>query len=237
MLTLLLGFLAGSLTSLSPCVLPALPIVMGSAAQRSRFAPLALAGGMVLSFTIVGVTLASAGSMLGVPPGALRLGAAILLVTAGVTMLSTTLQDWLAHVLAPLASRASSLAQSPRLAGIGGQFALGALLGVVWSPCTGPTLGAAVGLAAQAGGGIRAAVIMLAFGIGASLPLLAIAYASRAVLSRRATTTWIGTRGKAIFGGALTLVGVAILLGLDKIAEAQLLDILPAWWTDTITRF
>ena len=54
----LLAYAAGALTILSPCVLPLVPIVLGSAAQRHRLGPLALAAGLVGSFTIVGFAVA-----------------------------------------------------------------------------------------------------------------------------------------------------------------------------------
>lgn len=237
MLSYPLSFLAGLLTSLSPCVLPALPLVVGSAAQRHRFGPLALAGGMIVSFTLVGVTLSSAGHLLGLNGSALRIVAALFLLAAGLTMLSTRLQGVSARVLGPLASRASQLGASRRLSGPWGQFAMGALLGAVWSPCTGPTLGAAVGLATQAGGTLPAANIMLVFGIGASIPLLAVAYLARGAFLSRGGAAWLGARGKALFGVILVGVGVAILFGVDKIVETALLSALPDWWVDMITRY
>ena len=232
-----LSFLAGLLTSLSPCVLPALPIVVGSAAQRHRIAPVALAAGMIASFTAIGVALASAGAVVGIGGSELRIGAALLLVASGGVLLSKRLQALFSSALAPLAGRASHLANSERLSGLGGQVLLGGLLGAVWSPCTGPTLGAAVGLAAQAGGGFAATSMMFVFGVGAALPLLAIAYLARRVMVHQLGLEWLGSAGKTAFGGALALVGFAILLGFDKTLEAALLNTLPAWWVDAITRF
>ncbi|UCF68461.1 MAG: sulfite exporter TauE/SafE family protein, partial [Acidobacteriota bacterium] len=196
MLAYIFSFVAGLLTSLSPCVLPALPIVVGSAAQRHRLAPIAVAGGMISAFTVLGVALASTGTLLGVTGSTLRLTAAVLLVASGAVLLSARLQTLISRLLSPLSQRASRLAGSQRLSGPGGQFLLGGLLGVVWSPCTAPTLGAAVGLVAQAGGGLEAASLMSVFGIGAALPLLAVAYVARFFMSRRAGLQWIGSAGK-----------------------------------------
>lgn len=237
MLTLLFAFAAGLLTSLSPCVLPALPIVVGSAGLRHRAGPLALAAGLVLSFVVVGVALASGGQLLGLDGDWLRRLAAIGLLAAGSTLLIPHLQDRFTLALAPLAGWAARKSGSVDSdAGWGGQLGLGALLGLVWSPCTGPTLGAAVGLAAQGGVG-RAAAVMLVFGVGAALPLLGAAYAARAFRDRLTLLRTVGGSGKLLLGTVLVVVGAAVGLGWDKRVEAWLLTHLPAGWIDLITRF
>lgn len=237
MLTLALALLAGLLTSLSPCVLPALPLVVGSARLGHRAGPLALIGGMIASFVVLGVTLASAGGALGLDALWIRRVAAVGLVAAGVFLWSTFLQDRLSTGLAPLTNWAARRSGSSLGAhGLGGQVAIGALLGALWSPCTGPTLGAAVGLAAQ-GSVPRAALVMLAFGVGAGLPLLGAAYATRAFGSRLRLLGELGGRAKKPFAAILVAVGVAVAFGLDKRLEALLLDRLPDGWIDLVTRF
>ena len=62
------GLLAGALSTLSPCVLPLIPIVIGTASTAHRYGPLALAGGLSLSFAVLGTVLAYAGTALGLPP-------------------------------------------------------------------------------------------------------------------------------------------------------------------------
>lgn len=227
-----LSLVAGLLTALSPCVLPALPIVVGSAAGR-RHGPLALAAGLAIAFTVIGVALAATGAVAGLSESAVRRVAAGTLVLAGVAMLSARLQLALSRLASPLASRAAML--SSRVgSGLAGQFAIGALLGAIWSPCVGPTLGAAVGLASSAGAGsiIRASASMFAFGVGSTLPLLATAYASRRMLSARSVLLTAGTKGKLVLGGMLVSMGVLVLFGLDKQIEASVLTRLPQWWID-----
>jgi cytochrome c biogenesis protein CcdA len=137
--------------------------------------------------------------------------------------------------VSPLASTAATLSTKAG-DGLAGQFAIGALLGAGWSPCAGPTLGAAVGLASSAAVGsiLPAAAMMFAFGAGASLPLLATAYASRRMLSARPMLLLVGTRGKLVFGAMLLCVGGLTLFGWDKQLEASLLDRLPQWWIDVL---
>lgn len=233
MFSLSLSFAAGLLTALSPCVLPALPIIVGSAAASRRHGPLALAAGLVVSFTLVGMAIASAGSFLGFSEDAVRAAAGAMLVLAGVVLLSARFQDMLSRRLSPVASAAAT-ATTRVGSGLGGQFAIGAMLGAVWSPCVGPTLGAAIGLAASGDSLGRSAGLMFAFGVGSATPLLAIAYFSRQMMARRGRLTAVASRGKRIFGGALVVMGAFVFFGLDRLVEAAVLARLPQWWIDLL---
>lgn len=228
-----LSLVAGLLTSLSPCVLPALPIVVGSAAADRRHGPLALAAGLVVAFTVIGVVLAGASTTLGVTDVHVRRGAAVMLIAAGAVLLSPRLQDVLARAASPLASAAAKTAAGTGR-GLGGQFVVGALLGAVWSPCVGPTLGAAVGLAAGGDSLGEATLMMFLFGVGSAIPLVATAYASRRVLARRGALLRSAATGKRVFGVTLVLMGAAVVAGLDKMIEAAILDHLPQWWINLI---
>jgi cytochrome c biogenesis protein CcdA len=111
----------------------------------------------------------------------------------------------------------------PRPLGVGGQFLVGVLLGAVWSPCVGPTLGAASVLAAQRGDLASVAGVMITFGLGATLPLLLLSRVSREVLMRwRGQMMQVGTAGKALLGVASLAVSVLILSGLDRTFETAL---------------
>lgn len=232
LVALALAFVAGLLTALSPCVLPLLPLVMGSAA-RNRYGPTALAAGFVTTFTVIGVLLASLGAALGLSDTIVRSTSAALLVAAGVLMISHRLQDLAGRWLSPLASASTRL--SPRTDhGIGSQFLVGALLGGIWSPCVGPTLGAAMGLATQSDTVAQAAAVMAAFGLGSATLLLAAGYASRAVIGQRLRLLQAGERGRRVFGIALLVVGAAVASGTDKVVESVVLARLPQWWIDLL---
>jgi cytochrome c biogenesis protein CcdA len=232
LVTLALAFVAGLLTALSPCVLPLLPLVMGSAA-RNPYGPTALATGFVTTFTVIGVLLASLGTALGLSDTIVRSISAALLVAAGVLMISHRLQDRVGRWLSPLASATARL--SPRTdRGIGSQFFVGALLGGVWSPCVGPTLGAALGLATRSETLAHAAAIMAAFGLGSATLLLAAGYASRAVIGQRLRLLQAGERGRLVFGVLLLLVGASVATGIDKLLESAVLARLPQWWVEVL---
>lgn len=232
LVALALAFVAGLLTALSPCVLPLLPLVMGSAA-RNRYGPAALAAGFVTAFTAIGVVLASLGTALGPSDAIVRSTSAALLIAAGVLMLSHRLQDAAGRWLSPIASASAGLS-SRAGQGNGAQFFVGALLGGVWSPCVGPTLGAALGLAARSETLARATAIMAAFGLGSAALLLAAGYASRAVVGQRLRLLQAGETGRRAFGIALLGVGAAVASGLDKVIESLALAQLPQWWIDLL---
>lgn len=229
-----LSFAAGALSSLSPCVLPLLPLVAASALREHRHGPLAPAAGLVVASAATGLGLASAGFSLGLDRDVVRSVAATLMAGAGVVLLVGRLQEAMAGLLAPVAAGAGVLT-ARRPAGLGGQFVLGALLGVVWTPCTGPTLAAAATLAARSENLGRAAIVMLAFGVGAVVPLLALAYGSRRVLTGSARLATLAAIGKPVMGAALLLVGVLTLAGADKAIEAWMVARMPDWLVDLTT--
>ena len=232
-----LAYAAGALTILSPCVLPLVPIVLSSAAQRHRLAPLALAAGLVVAFTTTGFVVAAFGQALGIDTLAVRAAGAAVLCVAGVVLVSQRAQDALARLATPLAAWATRRQDAlDARAGLWGQAAVGALLGVVWAPCVGPTLGAAVALAAEGRDLGDVLIVMIAFGLGIATVLLLIAFAARGVLARwRGRVMTAGGRGKAVLGVLLILIGAAILTGLDRRIEAFVLDHLPERVTEWST--
>jgi len=235
---MLLALLAGTLTTLSPCVLPVLPIVLLGAIDEHRFGPVVLAGGMATTFAALGIVLSGAGWALDVSGDAVRAAAAILMVLFGVVLLSGVLQHRFTALATPVADRFNRVLERYTPEGLGGQFALGALLGAVWTPCSGPTLGAAVSLAANSQTVARAAAVMAFFGVGASLPLVALAYGSRQALrSRRDLLLRLGRFAKPGLGAVMLAVGLLVLLGWDKVIEAAFVGAMPDWLVGITTRY
>lgn len=238
MATIGLAFLAGVLSILSPCVLPLVPMVLGGALSEHKWGPAALAGGLALSFTAIGVFIALFGFALGLDAGVFRYAAAVLMILLGALLLLPGMQVRLATAAGPAANWTEQRFGGFSTAGLGGQFAVGLLLGAVWAPCVGPTLGAASLLAAQGENLGRVSATMLAFGVGAAAPLLALGLLSRETIMRwRGRMMSGGKVGKAVMGGLLVLVGLAILTGWDKQIEIALTAASPAWLIDLTTRF
>jgi cytochrome c-type biogenesis protein len=233
-----LALLAGLLSTLSPCVLPLVPIVVATALGEHRLGPVALAAGLALSFVVIGLLVATVGFAAGLDQDVFRSVAAVLLIVVGGVLLVPRLQLRLASAAGPIGNWAQAQAGGFLTRGLGGQLAVGVLLGAVWTPCVGPTLGAASVLAARAENLTYVALTMLAFGIGAALPLLAIGMMSREALMRwRNRLLAAGSSGKTLLGVLLVATGALILTGLDKRVETILVDASPAWLTEFTTRF
>lgn len=231
-----LAYAAGALTILSPCVLPLVPIVLGSAAQAHPRGPLALAGGLVASFTLTGFLLATIGAASGFDGDWVRLLGAGLLIAAGAALVIPAAQGLLTRAATPLADWANARKAGMERYGLAGQAAIGVLLGLVWSPCVGPTLGAATVLAAQGENLTMVALTMAAFGLGIASVLLVLAFATRSLLAKwRGRLLSAGGTGKRVLGGLLVVVGLLIVTGGDKLVEGALVTVSPDWLVDLTT--
>jgi cytochrome c-type biogenesis protein len=235
---LVLSFVAGVLSVLSPCVLPLLPIVLGAAATKQKWGPVALAAGLAVSFVAIGLFVATIGFSIGLDADVFRYVAAVLMLAVGVVLMVPRLQTAFAVAGGPLANWSHERLDGADTGSVAGQFAVGLLLGAVWSPCVGPTLGAASLLAAQGRDLGQVALTMFVFGLGAAVPLLALGMASREVMMRwRQRLAAAGPGLKMGFGAILVAVGLLALTGLDKRVETALVEASPQWLTDLTTRF
>jgi cytochrome c biogenesis protein CcdA len=232
-LELLLAYLAGILTLINPCVLPVLPIVLASSLHQDRRAPVALAAGLSLSFVVLGLGVTAIGPALGLDSDLVARSAALVMVGFGLIMLVPAFSERFAAATAGLATRADLQIDQTGTSSLGGQFVSGALLGAVWSPCIGPTLGAAIALASTGESLGWAGTIMVAFALGVSTLILTLAYGAKSALRRRQSLLRaLANRAKPIMGAVFILVGTALWFRLHHIAEAWLIDTLPAWLID-----
>ena len=119
------GLLAGLLSTLSPCVLPILPIVLASATAAHPRAPLALAGGLALSYAAIGTLIAWAGSAIGLDTSAFRSVGAALLGLLGLVLMSTSLQRRFASATSGMGNGGNHFISRLNLNGLSGQFAIG----------------------------------------------------------------------------------------------------------------
>ncbi len=237
--TLGLAFVAGLLSALSPCVLPLLPLVLGAAAAEHKWAPALLALGVALSFVVIGLFVATLGFSIGLDGDTFRLAAAALMAALGVILLFPGLQARVAAAGGPISDRLSAMfGGGPASSGLFGQFGVGLLLGAVWSPCVGPTLGAASVLASRGQDLGAVAATMGVFGIGAAVPLLLLGLVSRKAFARwRDSLLSAGKRLKQAMGLVFLAIGLLIVSGADKSVETALVSASPEWLTDLTTRF
>lgn len=228
-----LAYGAGLLTLINPCVLPILPIVLAGALQASRFGPLALAAGMGLAFITLGFGVIAAGHLVGLTEETVGRAGAVLMVGFGLVLLIPQAQARFALATAGVAERADTgLNDMPR-DGWQGQFLGGLLLGAVWSPCVGPTLGGAIALASQGEDLFGAFAIMVGFALGIGTVIVALGYGARGLMRRHmGRLRRFAQSSRPILGAVFVFVGVAILLRWHQMAEIWLLDRLPVWLQD-----
>jgi cytochrome c biogenesis protein CcdA len=224
-----LAFFAGIVGVLSPCVWPLVPVIMASAANSGRSGPVFLALGLSTAFALAGTILTLLLLNLGLSPDAYRYVAATMLILVSLLLIFRYLGEWASNRLSLLTSHFNTADNSAASSAVG-QFGIGALLGLVWLPCIGPTLGAAIALASVGQDIGMAFVIMFAFGIGTAAALLSAAVLSANLIKRiRPNVLKHSNSGKRLLGIMLLTLGVMVFAGFDKVLETAALNWLPDW--------
>jgi cytochrome c biogenesis protein CcdA/thiol-disulfide isomerase/thioredoxin len=250
LLLIVVAITAGLATAVSPCVLPILPIVLATGADGDRRRPFLVIAGLIASFsvfTLVSVKLIDA---LHLPSSSLRDAAIVVIALFGLTLLIPALGTRFERLTArltglgarmteagrdepsPLGRPGYSFDGQPRRrsgpAGIIGGLVTGAGLGLVWTPCAGPILGAITSLAVTAPGSLATVALVIAYAIGAGLPLLAIAIGGRMALARlrmRSVSAW----ASRAFGVLVLATAGVMAFGYDTALSADLTNALPNW--------
>ena len=227
------AYLAGLLTLINPCVLPILPIVLVSALNASRLGPVALAAGLSVSFVVFGVLVTAFGASIGLTQESLAQIGAVLMILFGTVLLVPAFARRFEVATAGIASSADSRMNQVDAGDLQGQFIGGLLLGAVWSPCIGPTLGGAIALASQGESLGFATLIMNAFALGVSTLILGLGLGAREAIRHRAQALRsLASRAKPILGATFITVGLMLLFGINHIIEAWAIEVLPIWLQD-----
>ena len=220
-----LALLAGILTIAAPCTLPVLPILLGaSIGQRAGARPVLIAAGFVASFTFVALALNAVANALHFDPDRLRTAGLLLLIIFGALMI------WPAAFKGLTARLASAgVALQPVTASqtnLGG-FVLGATLGLIWTPCAGPVLGAILTAIATSPDHAHGALLLLAYTVGAAVPMLAVAYGGQAISTRLRRVAPYTARLQQAFGVIVIAFALSAFLQYDAIALAWLGQFFP----------
>jgi cytochrome c-type biogenesis protein len=222
-LSLALALLGGLLTVLSPCVLPILPILLGRSLQTHRYAPIFLVAGLITGFAVAGSLLGFASSWLTGFSNFLRILAIATLILLGVLAIFPN-QIW-SRFRFPF--RLTLRFKEPERIGLVGEFWLGTQLGLLWTPCAGPVLGSIILLAVSSHQVLSAFILFLVYGIGAGLPMLAIAYSGRyisqSLLKLRSRSQLLQRLG----GVMMVITAIAIINGWDVQVQLWLAPFFP----------
>lgn len=227
------AYLAGLLTLINPCVLPVLPIVLVSALNAHRAGPVALAAGMSVSFVAFGVLVTAFGSSIGLTQDTLAQIGAVLMMIFGLILVVPIFAQRFEMATAGVAAGADARMHDVEAGSLRGQFLGGLLLGTVWSPCIGPTLGGAIALASQGESLGYVTLIMAAFAMGVSTIILGLGLGARdAIRARAQSLRGLAERSKPIIGVTFLGVGALLFFQIHHIIDAWLLDVLPIWLQD-----
>ncbi|MEP2147106.1 MAG: cytochrome c biogenesis CcdA family protein [Paracoccaceae bacterium] len=227
------AYLAGLLTLINPCVLPVLPIVLVSALNADRLGPAALAAGMSVSFVTFGVLVTAFGSSIGLTQDRLAQVGALLMIVFGVILVVPIFARRFEMATAGVAAGADTQMNQLDASGLKGQFVGGLLLGAVWSPCIGPTLGSAIALAALGTNLGYVTLIMVCFALGVSTLIIGLGLGAREAIRTRAHKLRIlAEKSKPILGATFIAVGLMLYFQLHHIIEAWALDAMPIWLQD-----
>ncbi|MEO0379488.1 MAG: cytochrome c biogenesis CcdA family protein [Pseudomonadota bacterium] len=227
------AYLAGLLTLINPCVLPVLPIVLVSALNADRYGPVALAAGMSVSFVAFGLFVTAFGPAIGLNQDTIAQAGAVLMILFGIVLVVPVFARQFEMATAGLAAGADNRMNTVDASGKKGQFLGGLLLGAVWSPCIGPTLGGAIALASQGQNLSYAGLIMVFFAMGVSTLIIGLGLGAReAIRSRAQALRGIAERSKPLLGVTFIAVGLMLFLNFHHVIEAWALQVMPIWLQD-----
>lgn len=229
MLQILLAILAGILTVGAPCILPILPILLGSTVgQTGKTRVLAIVSGFILTFAVVGVSLSLLINQLGLAPDTLRNVAVVMLAIFGTFLIWPTPFEHLTRRFGGLFNRMGAIGNRYGNSGNWGGFVLGVVLGIIWTPCAGPVLGSILTLVATSTDLARAGILLFAYAVGAGIPMLIIGYGSQYVTARVAKIARYSKILQQFFGILIVLLAVAMFFQYDLVLQAKLLEFFPS---------
>lgn len=227
MLNAVFALLAGIATIAAPCTLPVLPILLGaSVGESGRFRPLAIAIGFVVSFSFVALLLNALTRLLDFDPNILRDGATFLLVVFGLLMVFPVAYERLAALIGLHSFGAASLGLA-RTRGVTGGLLLGAMLGLIWTPCAGPVLGSILTLIATSRDLATSSALLVIYTLGAAIPMLAIAYGGQVVTTRVRNIARVAPQLRQAFGVMVIAVAIVTFLHYDTQIVAWLTNLYP----------
>jgi cytochrome c biogenesis protein CcdA/thiol-disulfide isomerase/thioredoxin len=226
-LLVLFAVVAGAGTALTPCVLPVLPALLAATGTGGRRRPLGVILGLVATFTLAIVALASVIDGVGLPDGTVRTLAVVVLLVFGASLLVPSLA---AQIEAPL-TRLARFGPSDRGEGFWSGLLVGAGLGFVYAPCAGPILAAVVSVSATRGASGELVAVALGYAAGSAVVLLLIAYGGRRLLDRlRAAGR--GPAVQRVLGVVMVATAVAVATDLDVRFQTALANDFPSFLTN-----
>jgi cytochrome c biogenesis protein CcdA len=227
MFQFLLALFAGMVTIGGPCILPLLPIILGTSTTRQhRLRPVTIVLGFTVAFTAFAVIFSVFGSLLGLSPQTWRYVGSILIGLFGLMMLFPRFQAAIFARFEKFGARLRPGAQVNK-GGLLSGFILGLSLGVIWTPCAGPVLGSILTLIAAKQNLLGAGALLFAFALGAGIPMLLIAYGGQMATEKVRSLNHYTAIIQKVFGVIILLVAIGIATNTDVIVQSYLLEHFP----------
>ncbi len=219
------SFLAGILTIAAPCILPVLPIMLGSSiGQTSKKRPIFIVVGFILSFAVVALLFSLIIQALHLNPNVLRNIAVIALAFFAIFMIWPKPFELLMVRFSGLINNAGQIGRMP---GDLGGLLLGMVLGIVWTPCAGPILATILALISTQGANGKSLILLVAYALGAGIPMLVIAYGSQYLTTKVKSISKYSALLQQFFGVLVLCLAVAMFFQVDVKIEAKLTAFFP----------
>ncbi len=197
----------GLLSVLSPCILPVIPLIAAYSTKSSKLVPPMIGIGLSISFALMGVLASAFGSVFQHYKLVLQVAGGLLIIFLGLCMIFEPLEH---KVRALIPGKGFTGRVHPGEAGNAGGLMLGFSLGIVWTPCIGPMLGAILTIVAVEGDILYGAFLLVIYSLGLVVPLLAIAYTTRFTLK---PFVRYSMQIKRVSGFILVIMGLYFLYG------------------------
>lgn len=215
MFQIVFAVLAGVLTIAAPCILPLLPVLLGTSLSKSnKLRPIFIVLGFIIVFTSAALILSILARHIGLNPNAIRNIGIFILAIFGLLLIWSKPFELVAVKLTPLIAKVSVKA------GLGtkGNFSallLGMTLGLVWTPCAGPVLASILTLIALQKDLIAVTILLLAYSMGVGVPMLLISYGGQYISNKVAIIAKYSRILEQIFGVIIILLAIAMYFNYD----------------------
>lgn len=221
------AFLGGMVTILSPCILPILPIVLAGSITGGKKRPWGVVVGFIVSFTFFTLFLSAIVRATNISADALRSLSVIIIAGFGASLLVPAFQVLTERLFSRLTGLASSRSPSATRSDFISGFLVGVSLGLLWTPCVGPILASIITLAATSKVTADTIFITLAYAVGTAVPLLAITYGGRNLLTKNPWLVANTVRIQKGFGVLMILTAIAIYFQIDRKFQVYILNQFP----------
>jgi cytochrome c biogenesis protein CcdA/thiol-disulfide isomerase/thioredoxin len=218
--------LAGVVTILSPCILPVLPVVLSGSVTRGKAKPFGIVAGFVLSFTFFTLFLSAIVKATGLSADVLRSVSVFVILGFGLSLVVPSFQVAVEKMFSKLAGKAPT---GDKGDGFFGGLLIGLSLGLIWTPCVGPILASIITLAASSSVSTGSFLITLAYSLGTAIPMLAIMYGGRALLTKIPGLLSNTVRIQKVFGILMIVTALVIYFNLDRRFQAYILEKFPSY--------